>query len=412
MIIGLVILYGHSYLTCMEYQEKTIDDPVELYKNSLPKIEDCKSSSLIEQIVEFLCLFNNFGEQSELLGKEAFIKKVNSFILEGLPLQFILMGFAAKSSNTRLKVLKSQFDLAEYLGLTTLDYLCAEIKSVYSPGAVVTIFTQEMHLEEISDTVQDYLGIPLSTPQSKEAYQLKLAQCIEENFNETLKIGIINNIEQLYHMELSFPLNFNEKEEQGLTKFMEHELQGEALIKAASELRGYTSASGYISLIAVVIAKQMCEGTRKMRMILEKYIPNYNQCIRLSVRSADDGNISNKLGINLVYKSMGTPSHKIALMTSEGHVGLTTLEELHRICNNSKHIFKKAVEVKTHKKTGLLYVYLNLYELSGTISSSMTTDNLRPLKKQKLNKKQKRLIKTADEHYELIEYFDILNLNN
>lgn len=64
--------------------------------------------------------------------------KVNYFTQQNRPLHFILPAFPAKSPNPH-KVLGSVPDLGEEIALNTLEDLCKEIKTVYDPGAHITI---------------------------------------------------------------------------------------------------------------------------------------------------------------------------------------------------------------------------------------------------------------------------------
>lgn len=63
---------------------------------------------------------------------------VDFFTSQQLPLQFILPAFPAKSPNAS-KVLGKLPDLGEEIALHTLQSICAEIKSIYAPGAQVII---------------------------------------------------------------------------------------------------------------------------------------------------------------------------------------------------------------------------------------------------------------------------------
>ena len=64
--------------------------------------------------------------------------KVNYFTHQNKPLHFILPAFPAKSPNPQ-KVLGVLPDLGEQIALSTLDDICKEIKSIYKPGATITI---------------------------------------------------------------------------------------------------------------------------------------------------------------------------------------------------------------------------------------------------------------------------------
>jgi pyoverdine/dityrosine biosynthesis protein Dit1/AcrR family transcriptional regulator len=64
--------------------------------------------------------------------------KISYFTQQNKPIHFILPAFPAKSPNPN-KVLGHLPDLGEEIALRTLEDLCQEIKSIYAPGAFVTI---------------------------------------------------------------------------------------------------------------------------------------------------------------------------------------------------------------------------------------------------------------------------------
>jgi pyoverdine/dityrosine biosynthesis protein Dit1 len=64
--------------------------------------------------------------------------KIRYFTSQDQPIHFVLPAFPAKSPNTS-KVLGKLADLGEEVALVTLETMCKEIQSVYSPGALITI---------------------------------------------------------------------------------------------------------------------------------------------------------------------------------------------------------------------------------------------------------------------------------
>jgi pyoverdine/dityrosine biosynthesis protein Dit1/AcrR family transcriptional regulator len=66
------------------------------------------------------------------------VPKVRRCISAGEPIHFLLPAFPAKSPNPQ-KVLGSLPDMGEEIALNFLDHVCAEINSLYSPGARVSI---------------------------------------------------------------------------------------------------------------------------------------------------------------------------------------------------------------------------------------------------------------------------------
>ena len=93
------------------------------HRRLLPNAEKCKGSG--KDGVCDLCL-------------EPHLPLVRRFIGAGLPVHFVLPAFPAKSPNPE-KVLGRIPDMAEEISLRFLNDLCAQIRSVYPPGARITI---------------------------------------------------------------------------------------------------------------------------------------------------------------------------------------------------------------------------------------------------------------------------------
>ena len=56
-------------------------------------------------------------------------------------------------------------------------------------------------------------------------------------------------------------------------------------------------------------------------------IADYDTYVRLSIRPSEDGDVSSKIGIASIYKSQGTPWHKVLALDKEG-ASLQSLKEL------------------------------------------------------------------------------------
>lgn len=78
-------------------------------------------------------------DQYEQAGKELLRQKIQSFVVAGEPLRFVMLGYPMKSPNFRDKVLGVLPDLAEQVSLQNFSRFADRIKEVYAPGANVTI---------------------------------------------------------------------------------------------------------------------------------------------------------------------------------------------------------------------------------------------------------------------------------
>ena len=91
------------------------------------------------------------------------LPKIQSFIADGVPVHFVLPAFPAKSPSPQ-KVLGKLPDLAEEIALTSLQSLCNEIKTIYPPGAKITICSDGhvfSDLVEVSDDEVSSYGAAL-----------------------------------------------------------------------------------------------------------------------------------------------------------------------------------------------------------------------------------------------------------
>ncbi len=70
--------------------------------------------------------------------RDVHLGRVEGFIAEGRPIEFILPAFPGKSPNLA-KVLGDMPDMAELLSLSFLDSLCQQIQALYAPGTRIII---------------------------------------------------------------------------------------------------------------------------------------------------------------------------------------------------------------------------------------------------------------------------------
>ena len=74
-------------------------------------------------------------------GAEQFLATIDQYVLAQARVEACLPAFPFKSANKVYKVLGSLPDKAEQLALERLDNMCERIKSIYPPGAKVTIIS-------------------------------------------------------------------------------------------------------------------------------------------------------------------------------------------------------------------------------------------------------------------------------
>lgn len=82
------------------------------------------------------------------------LAKVEAFIRQRRPIQFVLPAFPAKSPNPQ-KVLGRLPDMAERVALIFLQNLCMRIKTIYRPGAQVTICSDGLVFSDLVRVLDD-----------------------------------------------------------------------------------------------------------------------------------------------------------------------------------------------------------------------------------------------------------------
>lgn len=105
-----------------------------------PVLHDVKSEQIMDIIEGYGC-HERSGMAGEWMGRSSFTPRVLEHIRANRTVPMVLPAFPMKSNNRMDKVLGALPDLGEELGLARLANLCADIKAVYPPGAMVIIVT-------------------------------------------------------------------------------------------------------------------------------------------------------------------------------------------------------------------------------------------------------------------------------
>jgi len=345
---SLVIIY--SVLECMDYNQlvyipeqlHTIPTGVQLYLRKLPRVTQNVVIDKARVITEFLCEFSNSAVV--LKNQDKLEAKIKTYIEKGLPIASILLGFPAKSSNTQIKVIQSKLDMAELTGLLTLYHVAQEVKKIYTPGLVITLYTREPFIYQMNAVAKDKLGIDLFADSDIEQYQADLKQLIGL-FHPVIRLGEIPNIRQLYEAEYA-QLPVEVEDISGYRIFMAQELENEKITDAAGNvlfsakkadmkntsnyatyidlknavgkginknkfgaIKGTLGIKKYIDDLSESLAVVASKGALRMRALMNKAIADYSSYVRFSIHASDDGDVSSKLGISLLHGFKGSPWH-------------------------------------------------------------------------------------------------------
>jgi pyoverdine/dityrosine biosynthesis protein Dit1/AcrR family transcriptional regulator len=130
--------------------------------------------------------------------------KINFFVDQSKPIHFILPAFPAKSPNLT-KVIGKMPDLGEEIALTNLQRICTEIKTVYPPGAEVTICSDGRIFSELVGVSDD--DISLYVAEIKKLIDLlKLENIHIVNLEDLLTEGSFNEIRSKLLQQYAEPI--------------------------------------------------------------------------------------------------------------------------------------------------------------------------------------------------------------
>lgn len=159
----------------------------EIRRIKQPIIEN-KGRSAVEKIL------NIFLDKNFIFGPRYFIKddknfwhkKLNYFIENKKPINFTILGFPFKVP-VFLKTNRTFPDMGEVLILLRLKTIIENIKKIYSPGAVIYIFTE--------GGLGPFCGVNKEDYEGYEKFLIQLSKDL--NFNEVLKIEPLSNMEKI-----------------------------------------------------------------------------------------------------------------------------------------------------------------------------------------------------------------------
>jgi pyoverdine/dityrosine biosynthesis protein Dit1/AcrR family transcriptional regulator len=153
-----------------------VDPPVDAHTNRVAR-------EILRSLFRHRRLLDG-GQKCPDAGKDGFCEKclephqplVRRFVGAGLPIHFVLPAFPAKSPNPE-KVLGRLPDMAEELALQFLNNLACELRTIYPPGAKITICSDGL-------VFSDLVGV---TDQDVRAYGKQIEAIIERSQLEFLE---------------------------------------------------------------------------------------------------------------------------------------------------------------------------------------------------------------------------------
>ncbi|WP_343605319.1 L-tyrosine/L-tryptophan isonitrile synthase family protein [Fluviicola sp.] len=237
------------------------------------------------------------------------------FTSQSLPIHFILPAFPAKSPNEE-KVIGKLPDLGEEIALNTLNNLCKEIRSVYEPGAHITICSDGRIFSELVAVSDDDIS----------TYVQRINEVIEE---QQLEFVEIVNLEDLLEGN-----SFNELRDTVLNTYAESLDRLYERLKTDEEFRKlFNGMHRFIVedrkyLFPDLSTSKIKEESREIAL---KVIRNsnawtrfltyvYPQSIRLSIHTYHAH--SAKIGVKITRAEDNwlTPWHGVIILKDDGYV--------------------------------------------------------------------------------------------
>ena len=110
------------------------------------------SNKILDIIYEYA--LNKFNDTTEQLaaGRPKFLSVIDQFVMAATDVEMCLPAFPFKSANKVDKVLGILPDKAEELALERLNTMCIRIGDVYPPGAKLTIISDGLVYNGVSNT--------------------------------------------------------------------------------------------------------------------------------------------------------------------------------------------------------------------------------------------------------------------
>ena len=110
------------------------------------------SHKILDIILEYA--LDKFNDSMEQLAarRPTFLSVIDRFVIEGTQVEMCLPAFPFKSANKVHKVFGILPDKAEELALARLNTMCIRIADVYPPGAKLTIISDGLVYNGLSNT--------------------------------------------------------------------------------------------------------------------------------------------------------------------------------------------------------------------------------------------------------------------
>lgn len=238
----------------------------------------------------------------DTVGKQKMIEKFEVFVKNQQQIQFVMLGFPFKSTNSRDKVIGTMPDEGERLSIATFDSFVKEIESIYKPGARINIasdgFVFNDLLEVKDSTVEQYKEMCLEMAKYNCFQILDLKDFYSLSLNES-RLKLIDQFgitEETLQYEVMFnpDVNFLYK---GMIRFMTEELA----------IKSWASGNQHHKAAKALAKKMMFMNEAYSNLVKQEFSDN----IRLSMHPSVNNGA--KYSFQLIPNAMHSAWHSVVI---------------------------------------------------------------------------------------------------
>ena len=353
----------------------SLDAKTEMISTEVEKCEDVYNlaSSIYDLILDGW--MHGYGKTYAKEDYVGLFNQIREIVLKRLPLRFFLPAFPSKSPNTKVKVLGSSPDYAEFLAIRSLVITARDLQQIYPEGVIVTIMSDYY-------TFDQYIGV---TQENYKTYYKGLKEMIDnagaDDIIELLCLSSFPEFRELPESEISKRLGADYGDPKFFVDFDKSIKENSVLMEKYLGLRQFLATDQSHKLTGSLrgrktqrYVRELARGMMFQGKALDKflevqsYVKNF---IRLSIH--DHHPQSGKFGIDLFKHAsynrgvLNTPWHNAVIFDSlKGEFTIDHKVNILAINDNSLST------LVTVQYNGREWLYLKLYfsEEYGTLRNN------------------------------------------
>ncbi|KAL6049557.1 Pyoverdine biosynthesis [Balamuthia mandrillaris] len=291
--------------------------------------------SLLQRVVNVIEQFMLHRETGDLFGPKGraeLLPRVRAFLEKNAPIEFVMPAFPFKSPSKK-KVLGILPDFGEYYALFVLNALCDTIKSVYEPGAFLTIVSDGfIYHDLVGVSLEDFRAYSKEIRSMGSEFHNLRFSCLKDLLSEAEfaswtadQQAFLDQQNEGFDLDAELETNDNLLQVyRGYLIFMRYDLEPQFEQSSLSN-------SQKKKRIRDIARQLICRGNVFSELVRRRY-PDH---VRLSIHCHD--NRGPKYAISIAPSKFRTPWHNCTLLTKEGK--LETLK-VHEVKENSRVVMR------------------------------------------------------------------------